>query len=188
MAMKKSTNNIVDLRFIARTSSRIRRIVKICDVVDRFLRKPFWFFQSIFSILGSMRLHSWALKILVAMDVTTLVVLGYSEITLLRKREDAPLYPSVHCVLVIYITASEQYVIEFPDLPYFWGYIYIYIYIYICVCLCVCVCVWTEFDISFVLFCFVSLFNGISIFVSYSMPKLPSRKTPVMLFNPYLEG
>ena len=39
--------------FFARTPSRIRRIVKICDVVDRFFRKPFWFFLSIFSILVS---------------------------------------------------------------------------------------------------------------------------------------
>ena len=54
--------------FFSRTP-RIRRIVKICDAVDRFLRKPFWFFLNIFSILGSMRLRSRAWYILAAMDV-----------------------------------------------------------------------------------------------------------------------
>ena len=68
-AMAKSTNNIVASRFFAYTTSRIRRIVKICDVVDLFLRKPFWFFLSIFSILGSMRLRCRALYISAAMDV-----------------------------------------------------------------------------------------------------------------------
>ena len=60
-ALEKSTNNIVASRFFARTPSRLRQIVKICGVVDRFPRKPFWFFLSIFSILGSMRLRSRAL-------------------------------------------------------------------------------------------------------------------------------
>ena len=36
-ALDKSTNNS---EFFARTP-KIRRIVKICDVVDRFLQKPF---------------------------------------------------------------------------------------------------------------------------------------------------
>ena len=30
-------------------------MVSICEVVDLFLRKPFWFFLSMLSILGSMR-------------------------------------------------------------------------------------------------------------------------------------
>ena len=38
----------------------------------------------------------------------TSVVLGYSEVTLLREMEDASLCPSVSCVLVIYgIAVSE---------------------------------------------------------------------------------
>ena len=56
-ALVKSSNDIVASRFFACVPSRIRRRVKICDVVDRFLRKPFWFFLSIFSIFGSMRLR-----------------------------------------------------------------------------------------------------------------------------------
>ena len=67
-ALEKSTNNIVASRVFAHTPSRIRRIVKICDV-DRFLQKPFWFFLSVFSILGSMRLRSRALYTLAIMDV-----------------------------------------------------------------------------------------------------------------------
>ena len=51
-----------------------------------------------------------------------MVVLGYFEVILLREREDASLCPSVYWVLVIYgITVSEQYVVEFPGLSYFWG-------------------------------------------------------------------
>ena len=116
-ALEKSTNNIVVSRFFAHTLSRMRRIVKICDVVDRFL-------VSIFSILASMRLRSRALYILAAIrKVYTSVVLGYSEVTLLREREDAALFPSAYCVFVIYsITESEQYVVEFPGFPYFWWY------------------------------------------------------------------
>ena len=51
-AILKSTNNIVGCRIFARTPSRILRIVNICEVVDLFLRKPFWFFLRMLSILG----------------------------------------------------------------------------------------------------------------------------------------
>ena len=60
---------LLPLGFFAHTPSRIRRIVKTYDVVDLFLRKPFWFFLSIFLIFGSMQLHSRALYILATMDV-----------------------------------------------------------------------------------------------------------------------
>ena len=53
-ALEKLTNHSVASRFFARKPSRIRPIVQICDIEDRFLRKPFWFFLSIFSILGSL--------------------------------------------------------------------------------------------------------------------------------------
>ena len=71
-AFVKSTNNIVACRFFARTPSRILRIVNICEVVDLFLRKPFWFFLRMLSILGSMRLRRRALYILAAMDVSVI--------------------------------------------------------------------------------------------------------------------
>ena len=52
----------------------------------------------------------------------TSVFLGYFVITLLGEREDASLCPSINCVLVIHRDAvSEQYVVEFPCCPYFWG-------------------------------------------------------------------
>ena len=52
-ALVKSTNSNVACKFFARTPSRILRMVSICEVVDLFLRKPFWFFLRMFSILGS---------------------------------------------------------------------------------------------------------------------------------------
>ena len=57
-ALVKSTNSNVTCRFFARTPSRILRMVNICEVVDLFLRKPFWFFLRMLSILGSMRFRS----------------------------------------------------------------------------------------------------------------------------------
>ena len=39
-ALEKSTNESVASRIFERTP-KIWRIVRICDVVDRFLRKPF---------------------------------------------------------------------------------------------------------------------------------------------------
>ncbi len=60
-AFVKSTNDIVARRFFACMPSRILRIVNICEVVDLFLRKPFWFFLRMLSILGSMRFRSRAL-------------------------------------------------------------------------------------------------------------------------------
>ena len=49
-ALVKSTKINVACRFFARTPSRILRMVNICEVVDLFLRKPFWFFLSMVSI------------------------------------------------------------------------------------------------------------------------------------------
>ena len=43
-ALVKSTNSNVACRFFAHTPSKILRMVNICEVVDLFLRKPFWFF------------------------------------------------------------------------------------------------------------------------------------------------
>ena len=42
---KISTNKCVVLRFFARTPLMIRQIVRICEVVGRFLRKPWQFFR-----------------------------------------------------------------------------------------------------------------------------------------------
>ena len=71
-ALVKLTNYIKVCVFFARTPTRILQIVKICEVVDVFLLKPFWFFLRMLSILGSMRLLSRALYILAAMDVSVI--------------------------------------------------------------------------------------------------------------------
>ena len=71
-ALVKLTNSIVACRFFARMPSRILWIVNICEVVDLFLRKPFWFFLRMLSILGSMQFCSRALYILAAMDVSVI--------------------------------------------------------------------------------------------------------------------
>ena len=59
-ALKNSKNRCVASRFFARTP-KIWGIVRICNFVDRFPRKPFWFFQRIFPISWSMLLSSRAL-------------------------------------------------------------------------------------------------------------------------------
>ena len=71
-AFLKSTNSIVACSLFAHTPSRIIRIVNICEVVDLFLRKPFWFFLRMLSILSFMWLCSRALYILAAMDVSVI--------------------------------------------------------------------------------------------------------------------
>ena len=58
-ALEKSIYKILPSNFtykILLWTPNIRRIVRIFDVVDRFLWKPIWFFLKTFSISGSMRL------------------------------------------------------------------------------------------------------------------------------------
>ena len=71
-ALVKSTNSNVACRFFACTPSRILPIVNICEVVNLFLRKPFWFFLRMLSILGSKRFRSRALHISAAKDVSVI--------------------------------------------------------------------------------------------------------------------
>ena len=125
-ALEKSTDNIVASRFFfTRTPSRIRRIVKICDVVDLISPKailvlPKYFLNFRFYVVALLSIEDLSRY---GFKGYTSVVLGYSKVTLLREREDAYLCPSVYCVLVIYSnTVSELYVVEYPCLPYFWGY------------------------------------------------------------------
>ena len=67
-ALIKSTNSIVACRLFARTPSSILRMVNICEVVDQFLRKPFWFFLR----MSILRFRSRVLYILAAMDVSVI--------------------------------------------------------------------------------------------------------------------
>ena len=78
---------MLPLGFLACTHSRIRRIVKICEVMYLLLRNPSWFFRSIFSILGSMQLRSRALYTLAVIDVMVIsqLFLANSRSPLLEK-------------------------------------------------------------------------------------------------------
>ena len=55
-ALEKSTNSFA-LRFFAFTPLMIQWIVRICEVVDQFLHKPFWFFLRIFLTSGLIKLR-----------------------------------------------------------------------------------------------------------------------------------
>ena len=103
-ALEKLTNNIVASRFFARTS-RIQRIVKICDVVDLFFQKPFWFFLSIFSTLGSMCLH---IHMSVYIYIYIYIYIYYICV-----------YVYIHIYIYVYVYR------------HIWIYIYICVYIYI---------------------------------------------------------
>ena len=107
-ALAKSKNKIVASRFFARTPSRIRRIVKICDVMDLFLQKPFWFFLSIFSILGSMPLRWRAMYILATMDIRVIPrwFLANLRSPFLGKGR---MYPFVHQSIVFWLYTALQY-------------------------------------------------------------------------------
>ena len=72
-ALVKWTNDIVAYRFFTRMPSRILQIVNICEIVDLFLQKPFWFLLRMLSILGSMRLRYRALYTLVAIGSSWLI-------------------------------------------------------------------------------------------------------------------
>ena len=56
---EKSMNNSFTSKFLAHFFSMIRLITRICDVVDRFLRKPFWFFLRIFSTWVGYDWRAW---------------------------------------------------------------------------------------------------------------------------------
>ena len=99
-ALVNSTNSIVACGFIARTPSRILRIFNICEVGDLFLRKPFWSFLRMLSILGSMRFRSRALYILAAMDVSvssSWLIRGHP----FKGKGGCILHPSVYRILII---------------------------------------------------------------------------------------
>ena len=99
----ESTNNNVASKFFARTPSRIRRIVKICEVVDLFLRKPFWFFLSIFSILGFYAVG----YIFAAMDARVIprYFLGIQRSPFLRKGR---VHNFVHLTFVFWLYTALQ--------------------------------------------------------------------------------
>ena len=100
----ESTNNSVASKFFTRTPSMIRRILRICDVVGRFLRKPFRFFPRIFSISGSILLSIRNLSHYRCNSYAS-VALGDCEVTFLREGEDAAF---VHLSTVICLCTALQ--------------------------------------------------------------------------------
>ena len=64
-ALEKSMNNSVASRFLGHMM-----IVRICEVMDRFLRKPFWFFVRIFSISDYHPLNIFMIQFLVLFSVS----------------------------------------------------------------------------------------------------------------------
>ena len=73
----KSTDNTIPSRFFALNSSMIRRIVRIRDIVDQFLRKPYRHFFRIFLISGSMLLETRKLYTLAAKEVRVMLLLFF---------------------------------------------------------------------------------------------------------------
>ena len=65
----KNLQTIVLIRDILARTTMIRLVVRICDVVDLFPRKPFKFFLRIFSISCLIHLSSRVLYTLAAMKV-----------------------------------------------------------------------------------------------------------------------
>ena len=65
--------------FFALRSSTVQWIVMIYGIVERFLKKPLWFFVRIFSISGLIRLKSKSLKTLAALVIKAMPL--YIEIT-----------------------------------------------------------------------------------------------------------
>ena len=111
-AQEKSINKSV-LRvfffFFSQIPSKIRRIVRICDI-DRFLRKPFSYFLKIFSVFGLMQLSSRSLKILAAMEIRVIPRQFFAiPMAVFLGKGRCSICPPFYCVLVIYgVTVSEQ--------------------------------------------------------------------------------
>ena len=139
------TNKRVTLKYLpqgntlAQTPSMIKWVIRISDVLDRFLGKTnlilsknflnFWF--DAIKKKSIIKLCRYRSK-----GYTSVVLGDFDVIFLEERREDEAFYPSLYCVLVIQgVTLYRSSKI----------YIYIYIYIYICVCVCVCVCVFYSF-------------------------------------------
>ena len=86
----------------------LQEFVKVCDVMDLFLRKPFWLFLRIFSILGSMWLRSRALYILATMNVSDIpwLFLANPRSPFLGK---VRMLSFVHLFIVFWLYMALQY-------------------------------------------------------------------------------
>ena len=98
------------LKIFARNPTIIRWLVRIGEFVDRFLRKPLWFFPRIFPTSCRAQLRSRA------------VVLSDSVVAFFGKRR-IQLLSFFYCILFIdSVAISKKYFIKFLSLPYFRKY------------------------------------------------------------------
>ena len=129
---EKAANSSVTTRFFFRIPSMIPRVVRICEVVEWFLRKPFWFLKN-FLYFGlntidnstSINLSNYSSKSYAS------VVLKDSEVAFLEVRKDTNFPPFHYCVSfmncvalseVIIIMSCHQHGYPWPSLatsPYF---------------------------------------------------------------------
>ena len=71
---------------------------------DRFLQKQLWFFQRVFSILGSSNINRSCYR----RKNNDLIVLGDSEVTFLREKENVAFCPSLYCFFIYGVTKSKK--------------------------------------------------------------------------------
>ena len=104
---ENSTNNSVASRFFAR-SPMTRWIVRIWEVVDRFLGKPFWFFQRIFSASGQIWFRNIINLISSSSKSYDTVVLCDFEVTFLREMKDTAFRLFFCCVFYTKLYKIEE--------------------------------------------------------------------------------
>ena len=109
--MEKSTNNRVASRFFIRTLSMLQRIVRISDVVDRFLRKLDFRLNTI-EKQDTINLSSNSSKSYV------FVVLCDFKVTVLVKREHAVFCTLLYWVLFMYRVCIIEEVYRQMFLPF----------------------------------------------------------------------
>ena len=140
-ALVNSTNIIVHCKLFARTPSRIQQIDKICEVVDIFFRKPFWFFLRMLSILGYMRLpshHHHHHHHVVPLARISLTLSRHFSLSFIASDRSSGLHHVFSHSCCMYVRAGHP--------------VYIYECVFVCVCVCVfvCVCVCVRIKAYFV--------------------------------------
>ena len=118
-ASVKSMNNRVASRFFACTPLMMRQIVRIYDIMIRFLLKPDFSLEFFFARI---RLRSRALKNLATVEVRVmpLLFLVIPMSFFLDKKKNAAFYSFLCCILYkLSVTWLKKYVINVPCLHYF---------------------------------------------------------------------
>ena len=107
-------NNCVASRFFASIPSMIRQIVKINDVVDRFLWKPYWFIPKNFLDFRSKTIRKKSILILSShcSKSDAFVVLSDFRVDFLGEGKDAAFRPCLYGDLFIHCIAKpKKYVV-----------------------------------------------------------------------------